>query len=242
MTGVDLFIQLEKCKDQKTKEADDLLSEVNRILHKNIYNEKNVLNNLKHYNKSFELIDEDDVEKNMIFSSSEIKKLAIQYRLRFLDSQCYKSDFPYESVLKIEQLNATHKKSLKGFKVLSTSKFFKDAKNIDNALLFAPTNLGNYYLIHKWGKPLKWYRKFVSLPLRNIETLFVTLIIITFIITMSLPTYLITLDRKATYWCAYRIGIFFHLFIFNMGATAYITFAFSKNLSSSIWNVDKDFG
>ncbi len=108
--------------------------------------------------------------------------------------------------------------------------------------MFVPTNLGNYYLVHEWGKALKWYRKFLSWPMRNIETLFVTIIVATFIITMILPTSLITLDRKATYWCAYRIGIFFHLFIFNMGVTAYITFAFSKNLSSSNWNADKDFG
>jgi len=242
MNRVDLLIQLKKCKEKNTKESDAIISEVNRILHKDLYSEKNVLNNLKHYNRSFELIDEEDVDKNQIFKLSEIKKLAIKYRLRFLDSQCCKSDFPYESVLKIEHINSEYKKSLKGFKVLSTGNFFKSPKNEDNALLFAPTNLGNYYLIHKWGKSLKWHRKFFSWPLRNIETLFLTIIIVTFIITMSLPTYLITLDRKATYWCAYRIGIFFHLFIFNMGVTAYVTFAFSKNLSSSIWNINKDFG
>jgi hypothetical protein len=180
------------------------------------------------------------MEPDLIFRPEEIKKIAINYRLRFVNSQCSKKEFPYEAVLKIEHLNKTHKKALNGFKLLSTAEFFKDKNNNDCALLFAPTNLGNYYLVHKWGKEYKWNRSIVNWPLRNIETIFVTLIVTTLLITLSLPTYLITLDRKATYWCAYRIGIFFHLFIFNMGVTAYVTFAFSKNLSSGVWNNDRD--
>lgn len=241
MKGVNIQKQLCICRLKIRREEDKLIHEVDRILHNSAFNKKNVLNNLKNYSQAFEVVDEEDVDMDLIFTISEIKEIAIKYRLRFIDSQCYKYEFPYESVLKIDYLNLTHKKSLKGFKILSTTKFFTDKSNNDNALLFAPTNGGNFYLIHTWGRELKSNRAFLKWPLKNIETLFVTLIVITFIITMCLPTYLITLDRKATYWCAYRIGIFFHLFIFNMGVTAYVTFAFSKNLSSSIWDNDKEF-
>jgi hypothetical protein len=236
MKHIDLVQKLKSGKQKTNNAAENVIIEVNKILNENLYSKKNVLHNLKHYNKSFELIDEEDVDTSAIYSTSQIRALALNYRLRFLDSQHCKSYFPYESVLKIEHLNIQHKKALAGFKVLSTDKFFKDSKNTDVALLFAPTNLGNYYLIHKWGTDLKWHRKLFSWPLKNIETLFVSLIIFTFIVTMCLPTNLITLDHKATYWCAYRIGVFFHLLIFFMGFTAYFTFAFSKNLSSSIWN------
>jgi hypothetical protein len=242
MSRVDLLVKLTRCKEKKEKDADMVLQEVNRILNKELYTEKNILHNLKNYNKLVEVINEDEVDESLVFKISEIKDIALTYRLRFVDSQCYKHDFPYESVLKIEHLNATYKKSLKGFKVLSTGKFFRDKNSRDSALLFAPTNLGNYYLVHQWGEPLKWHRKYVNWPLNNIENLFVTLILTTLVITMCLPTYLITLDRKATYWCAYRIGIFFHLLIFNMGVTAYITFAFSKNLGTSIWNSEEGLG
>lgn len=234
--------ELSKARLKIRREEDHLLREVDRILHNSAFNQKNVLDNLKHYNQSFELIDEEDVDHDQIFSLPEIKTIAIKHRLRFIDSQAYKRDFPYEAILKIEDLNAAYKKSLKGFKMLGTPKFFSGKKSTDEALLFAPTNLGNYYLVHRWGTPLNWSRPYKSWPLKNIETLFLTLIITTLIITMCLPTYLITLDRRATYWCAYRIGIFFHLFIFNMGVTAYVTFAFSKNLSSSVWNDDKELG
>jgi hypothetical protein len=241
LNSVDIKKELIKYRQKARREEDNLLREVGRILHNSAFNGKNVLDNLKHYNQSFELVDEEDVDPELIFKASEIREIAIKYRLRFLDSQCYKQEFPYEAILKIEDFNLTHKKSLKGFKVLGTTKFFAGKNNSDCALLFAPTNLGNYYLVHKWGKELKWSRAMLSWPVKNIETLFLTLIIVTLVITLSLPTYLITLDRKATYWCAYRIGIFFHLFIFNMGVTAYVTFAFSKNLSTSTWNNDKEF-
>ena len=242
MSSVDLLKQLNKCRQKSLKQGDEVISEVNKILNRDLYSEKNVLDNLKHYNKSFEYIDEEDVDQSKIFKETEIKKLALKYRLRFLNSQCCKSDFPYESVLKIEHINSVHKKSLNGFKVLSTYKFFNQTKNKDNALLFAPTNHGNYYLIHEWGSGLNWHREYLSWPIKNIETLFVTLILSTLIIAVSLPTSLITYDSKAPYWCAYRIGIFFHLIIFNMGVTAYVTFAFGKNLTSSIWNSERNFG
>jgi hypothetical protein len=241
LSGVDIRRELSQLRSKTRKDEDQLLREVDRILHDSAFSKRNILENLKHYNQSFELVNEEEVDASQIFTLSEIKTIAVKYRLRFIDSQSYKYDFPYESVLKIEDFNVTFKKALKGFKVLSTPGFFKEKGNKDCALLFAPTNLGNYYLIHKWGNQLKWYRALLSWPLKNIETVFMSLILITGIITLCLPTYLITLDRRATYWCAYRIGIFFHLFIFNMGVTAYVTFAFGKNLSSSVWNSDKDF-
>lgn len=218
-----------------------MIQEVNRILHQDLYSEKNILSNLRNYNALFELVNEEEVDKTLVFKSSQIKEVAVKNRLKFLDSQSYKFEIPYEAVLKIEHLNLTQHKNLNGFKILSTSDFFKKEGITDSAALFAPTHLGNYYLIHQWGEDLKWNRKLLNWPLRNIENLFVSIVVATLIITLCLPTYLITLDRTATYWCGYRIGVFFHLLIFNLGVTTYIAFAFTKNLSSSIWNSDKDF-
>lgn len=238
---VDIESELLKFKSKTRREEDNIIHEVERILQESVFDQKNVLDNLKHYNKSFEVIDEEDVDPSLIFKRSEIKAIALKHRLRFLDSQSYKFDFPYEAVLKIDFINSEYRKALKGFKLLGTGKFFRDKSNRDGALLFAPTNLGNYYLVHKWGNELKWQRQILNWPIKNIENLFVSIILFTAIIALVLPTELITLDRKADYWCGYRIGVFFHLFIFNMGVTAYSTFAFSKNLSSGIWDSDKDF-
>lgn len=233
--------ELNKIRSEQRKEEEKLLHEVNRILVNDLYTGKNVLNNLKNYQQLEELVEEDFADLDKIYKLSEIRQLAITYRLKFLDSQQYKFDFPLEVLMCLEDFNKTHRKNIKGFKLLGTDDFFRNKKG-DLAMLFAPTDLGNYCLIHQWGIPLSRKRKILNWPLRNIENLFISLLIFTGIVTLILPTELITLDRKATYWCGYRAGVFFHLLIFFMGFTVYWAFAFSRNLSSQLWNREKNFG
>lgn len=78
-------------------------------------------------------------------------------------------------------------------------------------------------------------------PLRRFENLALTVIMATLLITLALPTWLITLDSSAQYWSGYRAAAFMHLLIFNAGITAYLTFAFSRHFSSTVWNRKKDF-
>jgi len=242
MSGVDIFAKLSEFRGKHANEGDHVLHEVNRILNKEMFSEKNILHNLRNYNRLIEVLDEEELEPEFIFRLSDIKSIALKYRLRFLDSQSYKFEFPYEAVLKIDYLNHAHKKSLKGFKLLGTRDFFIKEGNKECALLFAPTNHGNYYLVHKWGTELKWCREYASWPLKNIETLLITIICITLVAALSIPIRLITLDSHATYWSGWRLGVFFHLLIFNMGFTTYFTFAFSRGLTVSNWNSEKDFG
>ena len=241
MARVDLLEKLAKHKLKSAVETDKILQEANRILNAEAFRGKNILDNLKGYAKLSEVLEEENLEATNIYTLSQIKVIAMQYRLRFIDSKCYKFDYPYQTILKIDHYNEKYKKTLKGFKVLATSDFFSKEDNKDCTLLFAPTDQGNYFLIHKWGQTLHPLRKYYCLPIKNIETLFITIMVFTFIVTMSLPTYLITLDRKATYWCGYRAGVYVHLLIFFMGFTTYFTFTFSRGLSSMNWDRDKDF-
>ena len=229
-------------RDKLRNTEEFLLSEANRILKQDLFAEKNILENLKQYNKSVEVINEEDITQDSIFSLSEIKQTAVIYRLKFLESKLYKPEIPYEAILKIKYLDETFYKNLKNFYVLSAPKSFIDKRNKDETLLFVKTNYDNYALVYHWGKKINNKRKLKFWPMRSFENLFSTVIVITLILTLSLPTFVITLDVKATYWSGYRVAAFFHLLIFNLGVTAFITFAFSKNFSSSIWNSEKDFG
>jgi len=242
MKRVDLESELARFKTKTRSKEDDLLNEANRILSNDLFSEKKILDNLKHYKNSFELVNEEDVDAGMIFNASEIKKIALDYRLKFIDSKYFKPEIPYEAVLKIKHINLQYHKELKGFKILAPLEAFKDKELKQPSILFAPTDLGNYYIIHKWGEDFKWHRKIISWPLKNFDHLFGTVLIYTLIVTLSIPTPLITLDATATYWCGYRAAAFMHLLIFHCGVTAYITFAFGKNLSSITWNHYKDFG
>jgi hypothetical protein len=220
---------------------DEVIQEVNKILAQSIYKEQNILHNLKSYQKTFEVLDEEGLKEKYLYTTEELKQLCINLRLKFLDSQNYPFDVPYEAISKINQLNKQQGKNIHGFKIMSTAQAFKKPSNSVNFALFAPTLLGNYYLIHSWGHRFKWYQKILAFPLRSFETLAVCLIMWTAIVTLCLPTFLITLDRTATYWSGYRAGTFFHLLIFFSGISAYILVGFNKRFSGSVWQEEREF-
>ncbi|MBK9285628.1 MAG: hypothetical protein IPM51_15105 [Sphingobacteriaceae bacterium] len=238
LTGIE---ELAKIRTKRRKKEEELLQEVNKILISEQFTKKNVLNNLKNYQKLDEVINEDAMDRNRIYKESEIKELAIKYRLKFLNTQCYKFEFPDFIIQECNDLNIKFKKNLKGLKMLCTNSFLKKENETDCCMLFAKTDFGNYYLIGEWGKPFSNKRKYLSWPLKSIENMFVFLMLFTLIVTLILPTNLITLDRTATYWCGYRIGIYFHLLIFFSGFAIYFTFAFSKSISSMYWDKETNF-
>jgi hypothetical protein len=229
-----------KRKIKHAKQEDLVLEEVYSILNKDLFHEKKVLSNLQLYNRSFELIDEDDVDVLDVFSEKDIKDICTDYRLRFLDSQFYKKEIPYAAVLKIKDLNVRYRKDLKGFKILAPIESFRADGKDKELLLFAPTSNGNYCLLYKWGSNLNKNRKWLYWHLRRFETLLFTVALISGILAVSLPTRLIWLPEHADYWGMYRVGAFMHIFIFNMGFTAYLTFTFSNNFSSASWNSSND--
>jgi hypothetical protein len=237
--SINIRTELLKQKKNSLKKTDFVLDEVNKILKAELFKEHNILNNLKSYNKSFALLDEEGLDETPIFRKEEIKDICVKYRLRFVDSQKFKGHFPYEAVLKIKDLNKHQGKDLEGFKILAAPSVIKDKNNAGQILIFAPTIYGNYYLIHSWGQELKWMHKILSFPLRNFETLGCCLILLALITDLCIPTRHITLDRDATYWCAYRFAVFFHLLIFYSGFTIYILFGFNKPFSGSLWDSDK---
>jgi hypothetical protein len=238
---VDISRQLGKIRDQTRSRQEELLSEAKRILRKDLFTEKKILSHLVDYGKRFETLDEEDIDTSQVFTLGEIKTIATRQRLKFLDSKLYKPEMPYEAVLKIKELNRQHKKELKHFVVLSYPASFEEKKSQHPTLLFTKTNYDNYYFVHRWGKNLPWIRQILYWPLKNFENLLATVIIFTVALTLSLPTWLITLDAKADYWSGYRAAAFMHLLIFNAGVTAYITFAFTRNFSNSVWNRKRDF-
>src|SRR5436190_5180365 len=234
--SVDIHDQLSRLRKKTRKEEDVLVSEARRILRKDLFTERKILENLKQYNRSFEVLDEEDIDTALVFTPSEIKQVAVMYRLRFLDTKHFKPEIPYEAVLKIKDLDQKFGKELKNFRILATQDSFTGTAAVKQCSLFVRTNYDNFYLIHRWGERLNRSRRVFFWPMRNFETLALTVIVFTLALTMSLPTALITLDSKATYWSGYRAAAFFHLLIFDFGVTVYFTFAFAMNFSSSIWN------
>lgn len=239
--GYNIKDELLKIKAKTNLPENIVIDEVNRILMMGVQQDKNILHNLSSYKKTFEFLEEDGLDKSLLFKPEELKKICTELRLKFIDSQNYPFDIPYEAIYNINELNRKQGKNLNGFKIMGVGSTFKKPVNAANFVLFAPTRYGNYYLVHAWGNNLKWYHKLIAFPLRSFETLAIVLIIFTAIVTLCLPTFLITLDRTATYWSGYRAGTFFHLLIFFSGITAYMLVGFNKRFSGSVWQDENDY-
>jgi hypothetical protein len=214
-----------------------LLQEAQRILFKSRLSDKNILDNLKFYNSSFEFLDDDEIEKQKVFTPAQIKSLCKKLRLRFLSSQSYEGEIPYEAILKIKDLNSTYSKDLKHFKLVSTEGFFTSNHSDTAAMLFVQTLYGNYYLLHSWGKPLNKWRSMQFFALRNFESLALGLFVFTIIESLLMPNRLLTTDIKAGYFSMYRMACVFHLLIFNTAFTVFGLFSSRLNFSESNWDV-----
>lgn len=238
----DIQQQLSRFRQEQNEAGEGLVSEAEQILADDLFTEARILEHLGRYNRAAELLDEAELDSALIFSPAEIKKVCIKYRLKFLESRQYKPEMPYEAALRIKSLNGRYFKNIKELRIMAPAEAFTERTNRQESVLFAGTHYGNYYLIQRWGNPLPWYRPARYWHMRHFENLFFSVIVFALLVTLALPTGLITLDGQAEYWSGYRAAAFFHLLIFFMGVTAYVTFAFARNFSSTVWNREQDFG
>src|SRR5690606_32530279 len=178
--------KLERAK-QKNNDADILLQEVYRFLRQLEDTEERIADNMtlppgkvdNHFN--FELL-----EGSRIYHLSHIKQIAIDYRLRFLDTRYFKGKIPQEATFKIRKLEETHQMQIHGFKMLAPSKLFK-LEDRDDPILFAPIGNDYFYLIHKWGNDLHPLRKILMWPFKGIINLFATIVVLSYLLTLSIP-------------------------------------------------------
>ena len=129
---------------------------------------------LNHYpptSDGVNVFDFDQLETDKIFHLVQIKKVCIDYRLRFLDIKYFKGNIPQEAVQKITQLEKDHRTTLDGFKIMAPSVLFR-LKKTDDPLLFVPLGNDYFYLIHKWGDDMSFFRKAWAWPFKNIWNLF----------------------------------------------------------------------
>ncbi|MBT4314119.1 MAG: hypothetical protein HOD56_07270 [Flavobacteriaceae bacterium] len=173
----------------------------------------------------------DLLDRNKIYHLEQIKKVSINYRLRFLDLKYFKNKLPESAHQDIQQLETLHETHLSGFKIMAPSALFRLEK-ADDPLLFAPLGNDFYYLVHKWGNDLHPLRRLMMLPFKNIWNLLGLVLAISFVVTEIMPKNLFTKSPDAsTYWM---------LLFFNFKAIASVVlfygFALGKNFNPAICN------
>ncbi|MGO3237333.1 MAG: hypothetical protein ACTIKA_03590 [Psychroflexus halocasei] len=217
----------------KSVTQEELLSQVSSIFNEVDQRDQDVLERAtsSNNNQSTNNFEIGALETNRVYHIDDIKKICISYRLRFLNSQLFKADLPYEAIQNIKDLEKTHETSLSGFKIMAPSKLFKLA-NADDPLLFAPIENGYYYLIHKWGNDLSPFRRIKMWPLINLENFIFTAFIISLLVTYLLPQGFFMNKEDAG---LESFILFIFMFKWILGVALYYGFAKGKNFNSAIW-------
>ncbi|KAA1243411.1 hypothetical protein [Aquimarina sp. RZ0] len=173
----------------------------------------------------------DQLETHNIYHIDQIKKICIDYRLRFLDTKYFKGKTPEEALRAIEQIEKNHGVELKGFKIIAPSKLFKLA-NADDPLLFAPMGNDYYYLIHKWGNDLHPFRKWMMWFFKSFENLLFLTFIVSLLLTFMIPDGLFSKEKTTSTF----IMVFLFMFKSVAAVVLFYGFALGKNFNTAIWD------
>ncbi|WP_158977513.1 hypothetical protein [Cellulophaga sp. L1A9] len=229
---INLEDQLKKEKVKHSSSSNTLIDQFYHILeeeHKTStrIREKTIKKNQGNYNHFII----DLLETDKIYHIDQIKKICIDYRLRFLDSSYFKGEIPKEAFLKINKLEQEHKTTLKNFKIIAPSKLFK-LEDKDDPLLFASIGNNYYYLIHQWGNDMSAYRKLLMLPFKNIINLLLVIMALSYCMTLLVPSGLFSKSASnAQFWI-----LCFFMFKTIMAITIFYGFSKGKNFTPAIWN------
>lgn len=221
--------QLYKSREQRIS-SENILQQVEEIFEQEAVKDDGILEEIHSANAGNNHFNVDLLESNRIFHLSDIEKLCVNYRLRFLDSRYFKGEIPYEALSKIKAIEKKQEINLKGFKIVAPSKLFK-LENADDPLLFVPMGNDYFYLIHKWGNDLHPLRKLLMWPFRYLENFVGFLLVLSFIVALLIPDNLFSPQQTTTQFFL----IFFFVFKWIAGLSIFYGFKKGKNFNSAIW-------
>ncbi|SHG06985.1 hypothetical protein SAMN05444483_104303 [Salegentibacter echinorum] len=224
-----LEVKLHKTRNKRVP-SKNIMSQVAEIFEKEQDKEALILDEIKNGgngNNHFQL---DLLETDRIFHLSDIEKICVNYRLRFLDSSYFKGEIPYEAIAKLKSLEKQHQITIKNYKIVAPAKLFK-LENADDPLLLAPMGNNYYYLIHKWGNDLHPFRKLMMWPFKYIENFVLLLLALSFLLALSIPDGLFSPNQTTSQFFI----IFFFIFKWVAGLSIFYGIKKGKNFSSAIW-------
>ncbi|WP_103072641.1 hypothetical protein [Aquimarina sediminis] len=206
--------------------------QVNQVFKKEENDQNRILQNLENSLPSLQnIFDFDQLETSRIYHIDHVKKICIDYRLRFLDSKYFKGKLPQSAISAIKNLEIQHQTDLKGFKIIAPSKLFK-LEDKNDPLLFAPMGNNYFYLIHKWGNDLHPFRKFTMWFFKSLENLLLLIFLVSLLITFMIPNGMFTKNNDVSK----SILVLFFMFKSVAGIALFYGVALGKNFNTAIWN------
>jgi hypothetical protein len=180
---VNIADELKKIKEKDT--LIEVLEEAVTIINSENQREDNILERVQ--NPGVQVQKEIHILSENIFTAEQIKRIAVTYRLRFLDSKLFKGEIPYEVILKVKALEQRHKVKFSEFRILAPAALFKLEDRNKDPLLFAKVSENKFLLVHKWGNDLNAFRKIIAFPLRSIKNFILTFLTLSLLIANAIP-------------------------------------------------------
>lgn len=179
--------ELQKVKDQQAADYNtDPVKDVKLLMEGDRSEDLRILTNLgwtsnlaraqHHRGVQLELENLDNKYQGGIFTETQIKELAVRYRLRFLNSTHFKGDLDLEIAAKIKEFARINGGAVmdnhslqKLYFILAPPEAFTltksekpPKKSDEDPVLFFLTPEGQYKMIHKWGKDFTMWRRLVG--------------------------------------------------------------------------------
>jgi len=234
---VNLKEALERQREvQRESKQNDTLKEFKRLFEAEWENEKRRWDTLKKGAVSAELPSAAPLSEERIFDYNTIKRLCIDYRLRFLSTKQFKGEIPRHALDAIRETEQLVGQNLDSFMIMAPSSMFKLEDANKDPLLFTPLADGRFYLIDKWGNDLAWYRKWSTSPIKNPMNLLFTVVILSAVLAAFIPTSLLSGGSEGSYFSFMRLIAFGWNVIFFLGITSYFWFASHAKFSVQSWN------
>lgn len=233
-TKTNLETQLKQFRSKRVS-SEDILNEIQTVLAENDRERAKIYKRLTTEIAGNEInnLIINTLKGEQIYHISDIKKLCVEYRLRFLDSHFFKKQIPAEAISKIRQLEREQNTSFQQFKIVAPAKLLK-LENADDPLLFVPLENDYYYLVHKWGNDLHPLRKWLMWPYKSFENLVFAIFLISIVMTALVPLHIFNGGHEAKP----QEYLLMFLFMFKSigGIVLFYGFAKGKNFNTAIWN------
>jgi len=233
--GINLLSKLNDIRSKNTNPTNtEILEGFKALLAKRSEGER-ILNNLFTSEGNSEELNFDELETQRIYHIEDIKKLCVDYRLRFLDSKHFNGTFPTEALDAIDSFEKAQGREIKGFKMIAPAGMFKLAEKDKDPLLFVPMGGGYHYLLAQWGNDLHPLRKILVYPFRDFESLMKSVFGFCLLVALLFPESLMRGPKDTGTIMHIRV-IFFFWMVFSTGAmTALYGFSRMKNFNANLW-------
>jgi len=234
-TSVDIQEELIRTKQKHEEAQRSLLAQADAAIKKGHKVDEYIMNKLRSGPKPGKWdVNPELLDKNKIFSIDDIKAVCIAYRLRFLDTKYFKmEELPYDAIIAIKELEQKVGSEVKATKIAAPSEFFKLEDRHKDPMLFARIDENNYYLIHKWGTDITWYKKWAVFPLRSIMSLFISMVVIGLPLATFFPYLIWQTQEKIAYYQQLFLSV---LVIYILFTLVFGGFTFYKRFSKVCWN------